>query len=131
MMRAALLALALAACAAQTAQPAPAFDLTGTHWQRADDADAAPHFPTLAFTARGASGYSGCNRWFAAVTRDAQTLRFGNVGMTRMACAEPAMAAEHNFADAIERTRAYRANAEELVLLDEAGAVTARFARAD
>lgn len=130
-MRAAFLALLLAACAAQAPLAAPAFDLTGTHWQRADDDQAAPHFPTLAFTARGASGYSGCNRWFSAVTRDASALRFGNIGMTRMACAEAAMAAERNFADALERTRGWRADAGELVLLDETGNAAARFVRAD
>lgn len=121
----------IAALAACTTAPA-AFDLAGTEWRRSDDANAAPHVPTLAFTERGASGFAGCNRWFSSVTRDEAALDFGNVGMTRMACqAESQAATERSFADVLERTRAWRIEGEELVLLDEAGAQLARFVRND
>lgn len=132
-MRALLLSLLLlAACATPAPPPRPTFDLNGTEWQRSDDANAAPHFPTLAFTPRGVSGFAGCNRYFAAVTRNASTLRFGNIGTTRMACqAESQAATERRLLDALERTRAYRADADELTLLDESGDVAARFSRAD
>lgn len=120
--------IALAAC---TTAP-PAFDLTSTEWRRSDDANASPHFPTLAFTDRGASGFAGCNRWFSSVTRDDHALDFGNVGMTRMACqAESQAATERSFAAVLERTRGWRVEGEELVLLDEAGAQLARFVRND
>jgi heat shock protein HslJ len=120
--------LALSACATAT----PADPLTGTAWRRSDDANAAPHFPTLAFTERGASGFAGCNRWFSAVTRDARALQFGNVGMTRMACqAQSQAATERSFSDVLERTRFWRIEGEELVLLDEAGGQLARFVRND
>lgn len=119
-------ALALSACA--TAEPID--PLAGTEWRRSDDENAAPHFPTLAFTERGASGFAGCNRWFSAVTRDATAMQFGNVGITRMAClAESQAATERNFSDVLERTRGWRMENDELVLLDEAGAQLARFVR--
>ena len=121
----------LGACATQTPPPpASSFDLTGTSWRRVDDEQAQPHVPTIAFTADGASGFSGCNRWFTSVTRDASSIDFGNVGMTRMACtAAPAQAAEQNFASAIARTRFYTATPTELVLMDEAHDQVARFER--
>lgn len=129
-MRALLLAVLLAACA--TPPPAPTFDLTGTQWHRSDDDNAAPHFPTLSFTADGASGFAGCNRWFAAVTRDAYTLRFGNVGTTRMACqAESQAATERSFLEVIENTRGYHTDEDELTLLNEVGAKIAEFERDD
>lgn len=120
------LAMALAACAT----PEPADPLAGTQWLRSDDDNASPHNPTIAFTARGASGFAGCNRWFSAVTRDATAMRFGNVGMTRMACqAESQTATERNFSDALALTRAWRFEDGDLVLLNEAGDPVARFVR--
>lgn len=118
--------LALAAC--ETTATPPVDTLAGTSWRRVDDMDANPHGATLAFTERGASGNTGCNRWFSSVTRDATAMQFGNVGMTRMACqAEVQMATERNFSDMLPRVRAWRMDGEELVFSDEAGAEIARF----
>ncbi|HRO03394.1 MAG TPA: META domain-containing protein, partial [Terricaulis sp.] len=68
-------------------------------------------------------------RWFAAVTREGQSLRFGDAGATRMMCAEPAMAAEQRFLAALQATRGFRMEGEELVLTDQAGREAARFQR--
>lgn len=86
--------------------------------------------PTITFTAEGAAGFAGCNRWFASYERAEQTLRFSQAGATRMACEQPAMQIEQNFLSVIDRTRSYRTDGETLVLLDEAGAELARFLRA-
>lgn len=131
MMRALFLAAALAACASE-APPAPAaFTLDGTSWARADDDQAAPHFPTLEFRDGGVGGYSGCNRWFGAVRISGNAMRFTGVGGTEMACAAPAMAAEQRMYLALNSTAAFRADAAELVLMDTDGVVIARFVRND
>jgi heat shock protein HslJ len=130
-MRNLILALALAACAAQTppppaAEPSP---LAGTSWV---EATRALRPPTLEFAdaAPAAAGFAGCNRWFAQAEIDGETLRFAAIGATRMACEPAMMTIDRNFLDALENTRSYSGDADSLVLLDEAGAETARFIRA-
>lgn len=134
-MRALILVLALAGCATpaddaaapeQTAMPA-ALELAGTSWRRADDADSMPHPATIQFSAEGASGFTGCNRWFAQTEQSEGGLRFGNAGSTRMACAAPAMAAEQRFLDVLNRTASARREDADLLLLDAGGQVIARF----
>ena len=78
-------------------------------------------------TARVA-GFAGCNRYFGTYTLDGRTLRFGPIGMTKMACAE-GMELEQQLGAAFEATRGYELSASDLTLLGESGAV-ARFARA-
>lgn len=127
-----LFAAALAACAtvaAPSPSPAPhANHLSGTKWRRVDDMDANPHGATIEFEGVRASGYTGCNRWFADVTQDGEILRFGPVGMTRMACgAEVQQATERNFLSVLERTRYGHYDQSALVLLDEEQHVIAEF----
>jgi heat shock protein HslJ len=77
-------------------------------------------------TARVA-GFAGCNRYFGSYTLDGASLRFGAVGMTRMACAE-GMALEQQLAAALEATRRYQLEERELTLFNDTRAV-ARFVR--
>jgi heat shock protein HslJ len=134
-MRSAFLALAfLAACATTPAPAAPTGPaaatsyLAGTKWRRIDDENANPHGATLEFTERGASGDTQCNRWFSSATHDGETLRFGNVGLTRRAC-QTAMQAdtERNLLAVLEATRYAHYDRDALVLLDEQQHVIARF----
>jgi heat shock protein HslJ len=129
----ALFSIALSACAASTQSaptPPAAIHLAGTKWIRVDDFDANPHPPTMDFDANRASGFSGCNRWFASVTQNGEALRFGQTGSTRMACtAEPAAAAEQRFFAVIEATRYAHYDQDALVLLDESQHQLARFER--
>jgi heat shock protein HslJ len=119
--------LALGACATQTpAAPTP-FALAGSSWQRSDDMDAGPHFPTIAFAADAASGFAGCNSWRAKIAAHADRLRFAGIAVARGMCPPPSMQTEHNFLPALQRTRAYRLDGEELVFLDARGGVVARF----
>lgn len=130
---AAVLIAALAACVTPPAPPQPpaaSIQLTGTGWLRVDDEDANPHGATLDFEAARASGHTGCNRWFAAVTQTGEALRFGDVGMTRMACpTQMQRDTERNFLSVLERTRYARFDQDALVLLDENRREIARFAR--
>lgn len=108
--------------------PAAVISLDGTSWRRVDDLDANPHGGTIAFEGARASGSTGCNRWFGDVTINGPALSFGQVGMTRMACAAPAMAAEQRFTAMLSQVRGYRLqDATTLVLLDAGGAEVARF----
>ena len=73
------------------------------------------------------AGFAGCNRYFGNYTLTGAALRFGQIGMTRMACQE-GMTLEQQLARALEATRSYRLDGNELVLLGESGPV-ARFLR--
>lgn len=73
------------------------------------------------------TGFAGCNRYFGGYTLDGTTIRFGGVGMTRMACSD-GMALEQQLAAALEATRRYELDGPRLTLLGESGAV-ARFER--
>jgi heat shock protein HslJ len=120
---------ALAACATPQPPTSPtAMHLSGTKWVRVDDANAAPHNPTLEFEEARASGFAGCNRWFASVTQLGEELRFGDVGTTRMACsAESATAAERSFLAALAAARYAHYDRDALVLLDANQQQLARF----
>lgn len=124
------MSMALAAVAACATAAQPSSELLRS-WMRIDDENAAPHFPTIAFERNRVSGYSGCNRFFADVHIDGSEMRFGPLGATRMACAEPSMATERALFGALERTRRWRLANQELSLLDAQGAEIARFTPAD
>jgi heat shock protein HslJ len=75
--------------------------------------------------ARRASGFGGCNRWFAAFTSDAQgSLSFGPAGSTKMACMEPvgAMEMEQAFFDRLQTVASYRLSEDHLYLESDDGA---------
>lgn len=123
----AMAAALLAGCAHHSDAEAGAPNLNG-EWI---EATRAAHPPTISFADNGASGFAGCNRWFAVAVRDETALRFDGAGATRMACEEPMMRIEQNFLSVLERTRAYRIEGRDtLVLLDESGAELGRFLRA-
>jgi heat shock protein HslJ len=118
MMRALVLALALAACATQAPAPAAPIHLSGTSWILEDD-DASPHLPTMVFGDARASGFAGCNTWYAAVAQDGESLRFSDIVTTRIACqAEPAAAVERRFRAMLDATRYGHYDQDVLVLLD-------------
>ena len=82
-------------------------DLQGQIWvlKRWTWAEPAPEQPeiTLEFTAGGIAGSSGCNRYTGTLTMGGHPgdLTSGAIAVTRMACAEPAMAAEKRYLDAL------------------------------
>lgn len=127
-----LLALVVAACATPQAPAPTASYLAGTSWRRVDDLNANPHGATMAFTDRGASGDTGCNRWFTSVTHNGEALRFGNIGTTRRACASEVQAAtERSFLDVLGATAYAHYDDAALVLLDAEQNQIARFERED
>lgn len=127
MKRAALAALILLAACASSGS-APLGGLAGSEWIMLNEARSATP-PTIAFTQDRASGYAGCNRWFASASASEQAIDFGDVGTTRMMCSPPSMAAERAFVTALNDTRGFRIENGELVLYDIGGADVARFRR--
>lgn len=72
------------------------------------------------------AGRTNCNRFFGSyVAEEDGGLVFGDLGMTRMAC--PDMEYEDLFAQMLDKVDGYSIRGEELSLLDEGGAVLARF----
>jgi heat shock protein HslJ len=93
-----------------------------------EDADSAPHSPTIAFLDARAYGFDGCNSWFASVEQDGEILRFVRIGTTRRACeAAPAAAAERRFLDVLAATQYGHYDQDVLVLLDAQQHQLARF----
>ena len=88
--------------------------------------------PSLVVESDGkVSGHAGCNGYFGSVIIDGEAMSFGNLGATRMACAEPAMSQEGRLLRALDRTRGYRLLEGNLVLLDGAGSPLIRFRDGD
>ena len=84
-----------------------------------EDEASSPHYPTIAFEDARASGYDGCNAWFAPVTQDGERLRFQVAATTRRACEAGAGAdAERRFLVILAATRYGHYDQDTLVLLD-------------
>ncbi len=75
-------------------------------------------------------GSGGCNRLMGTATIAGESITFGALGSTRMACAPAVMAQERRFLEALEAARAFRIEGGRLRLLDAAGAELARFTQA-
>ena len=73
------------------------------------------------------NGNTGCNGFFGSVILDGSAMSFGNLGATRRLCAEEVSDQESRFLQALDLTRGYRVEGDQLLLLDEAGTPLARF----
>lgn len=83
---------------------------------------------TLIFTdSARAGGFSGCNSAGGDYTMRGDSLRFGALMMTKMAC-DAGMDLERSYADALEATRRYRVERDVLELIGESG-IVAKFRR--
>ncbi len=132
-MRAALFALFVAACVGpapsegKAPNPRP---LAGTEWILVLD-ESSRTAPTIEFREAGrASGFTGCNQWFAQVDRNGGGLRFDAIGMTRRACETRAMEIERSFTAYLEQTHAAQVDDGTLTLIDADGVAIAQFERA-
>jgi heat shock protein HslJ len=121
MLRAALLALALSACASPQA---PTLD--GTSWTMTGENPA----PTIAFAEGGASGSTGCNRWSADTTPQGAGVRIGMIAVTEMACPGPAMDTEARFLSTLQATSIVEVRGDALVFVGANAEELARLAPA-
>ncbi len=73
------------------------------------------------------SGTAGCNRYFGTYSADDGALSFGPLGSTRMACPNALMDQEDRYLQMLERTAAFKADSDNLVLSDAQGGDLLRF----
>ncbi len=104
--------------------------LVGTTWRLAE-VDGKPmalgqdgKAATMELTIEGkrVSGFAGCNRMSGTYRLQGDSLRFGPLALTRMAC-KKGMDIEREFVAALEGTRAYRLSPDGLELLGESGTI--------
>jgi heat shock protein HslJ len=77
-------------------------------------------------TKKQASGFNGCNNFFASYEIDASSLKFGPVAATRRFCEGTSAEVEMKFMQALDKTRSWEMKDGLLILLDN-GDVPARF----
>jgi heat shock protein HslJ len=130
--------VALAACQPpRSASSEPAFraSVSGVDWELMElDGKTAPtgagrHRATLRFepdTAR-VGGFAGCNRFGGPYATSGDSLRFGSLVSTMMACTD-GMELESDYLAALQATRRYELSSTQLKLIGPAGPV-ARFSR--
>jgi heat shock protein HslJ len=120
----------------EAGEPRPAKrELDGTRWvlvelggPPADEGQvgaAVPYFE-LDLAAARVSGSGGCNRLAGSVELDGDSLAFGPLATTRIACAEDVRERERRFLQALGAARAYHLDGDMLELSDGAD-VVARF----
>ena len=128
---AATLLLAMTACGGSQTKNQP---LEGTSWKLsrmetipASAIEAEADAFTLEFNAADTmvAGRTNCNRFFGKYALSGQSLKFENLGMTRMAC--PDMAYEDAFVQMLNGVDAYEIKGSELKLLDGQKKVVAEF----
>ncbi|MCB1876673.1 MAG: META domain-containing protein [Chromatiales bacterium] len=112
-----------------------AVPLTGTYWRLVELAGAKEikpgprREPHLILGTGDFKGSSGCNRLFGPVTVDGETVKFGPIAATKMACPDDG-GQERRFFEALEGAEAVEIEGTALSLLN-AGRVLARFQAQD
>ena len=107
--------------------------LVGTAW-RLEDLGGTPVVSgvevTLEFPEAGrVAGRGSCNRFFGPVTLIGDTIQFGVLGSTRMACPEPASTQETAFFNALRGANRFEVDGATLRLFSTGLPVPLRFAR--
>jgi heat shock protein HslJ len=110
----------------KAASSAQDWGLFGQTWQLAEHDGLAQGVPngarpyfTLDAQTLAVRGFSGCNRFFGSVVLAAeQGVRFGRLGVTKMACAAPNV--ERDFLQALAQVAFWRVSESGLLLLDAA-----------
>jgi heat shock protein HslJ len=118
-----LAVLALAAC---VAAPRPGVPLTGVQWRLTElegapvAGSSVPRAPALRFVSEGerVTGFTTCNSLFGRYDAPGgDRLRLGELGTTRMACVDPALAAqEQRFLSVLERVDRFTIAGDTLIL---------------
>ena len=111
-------------------------DLDNTNWKLTSYIDGAAmrELPpdaevTLTFQDGRAGGRSACNRYSGTATIGDETLTFGQMLSTKMACQPPVMEIEDKYLRALESVATWRLADDKLELQDGAGRTLLEFAR--
>ncbi len=76
---------------------------------------------TLNFEAGKVAGNDGCNRYSGTYTASGNTIKFGPLATTMMACAEPIMQQAGTYQQALGQAATFKADAKQLTLYDASG----------
>lgn len=118
--------LALAAGCGGDDKGGPA--LEGTAWTLASGVETtADAVPTLTLADGQASGFAGCNTYTGSYELDGDSITFGPLASTKMACEEAKMATENAYLPALQSADAWAIDGDELVL-SAGGTEVLRFA---
>jgi putative lipoprotein len=113
---------------------APSGSLWGTAWVLQDlggTAVADQVQATLQFPDEGkVAGSGSCNRFFGSVQVSGQSITFGALGSTRMACAEAVMAQEGAYLKALQNAERYTIEGSSLLIYSKGMDRPLRFSRA-
>jgi heat shock protein HslJ len=124
------IALMIAGATAVMAQGAAPVQLTGGEWvvESVGGVSASgDRRARIAIAADGrVTGSGGCNRLMGRADINGETIRFGTLATTRMACAPAIMERERKLLDALATTRTYRIADTMLTLHDASSAEVAR-----
>ena len=125
-----LVTLALSACvkvAKNAKAQSPLASLAGSEW---GPENAGEYEQFVAFKANGeVIGHGGCNRFFGSYTQEGNTLTFGPLASTKMAC--PNLKQEQEFMSALQSARSVEATHMRLVIKGEDGAPVLSLRRRD
>jgi heat shock protein HslJ len=123
----------LAACAPQEPPAAAANPLAGAPWVALEIAALpvlAEHPATLEVQQDGSvTGRSGCNGFAGASTLQGDSIAFGALAATKMACPEPQMEQEGRYFTALVASRRFLLEGDTLRLLDAGGATVVLYRR--
>ena len=138
-------AMALAACGDDTTSSDPADTaagdtttgadpLTGTRWTLdlagLDVPGAEQVLPTIAFADGSVSGSAGCNTFNGSYTVSGDSLTFGQLATTNMACDTAPTAVETIVLERLAKVAGYQLTTDSLTLTDSAGATLLTYAAA-
>ena len=121
-----ILARVLILTLAITSAPAAAQQLAGSEWRPTKIGDIKVPAGSEMFVRFGGEGklegHSGCNRFFGTFKLAGDGIEIGPLGVTRMACSEPAvMEREVRFLEALQNARQFMRDRIDLSLTDNAG----------
>ena len=128
-----VVALIAAGCATSDGETAQDVDLVGTTWlateiEGAGVVDGAKS--TLGFVDPGrVAGQGGCNRYFGGVAIDGQSMEFGKMGSTMMACPPPLMEQEQRYLAALGAAKRFELKDGTLLLFGEGPDPLVRFSQ--
>lgn len=121
-------------CTAPGMETAQAVDLVGTNWLATDiggQGVAEGVQSTLGFVEPGqVAGKGGCNRFFGGVTMDGQSIEFGKMGSTMMACPPPMMEQEKRYLEALGEAKRFEVNNGTLLIFGPGADPIIRFTQA-
>jgi len=128
-----LAALVAGGCETSNLETKEDVDLVGTSWLAKDigaSAIADGVKSTLSFVEPGkVAGRGGCNRYFGAVTINGQSMKFGKLGSTMMACPPPIMEQEQTYLQALGAAKRFEVKDGALLLFGNGPAPLIRFAQ--